>query len=480
VTLQPPAGAAARWPAEIAPRGPRRAPAPAVRRSRSAPHARALPSGVPVDWIAVSLVGLGLVLLGTVPSTLLTHLKIHYVSTGGAFYEKFHPSTWVFILALGVILLRDGRPAHELDRIIARAPLVLPYAFAILLVVVQSIVLHRPVTSAVDTFVVPLLAFCILCGLSPAQRTPLVWTIHLLILLNVLLGYFEYFSGHRLIPLPVAPAGAENPALLAEWRSTALLGHPLSASALVGAYTLALLFRPSLVPAAALRIPLTFLCLGSLFCFGGRTALVMVLLGAGTLAAVTGIRAFRGLRVPLGWVIVATCVAFLLLAGIFALIAAGFLDKMLLRFSSDNGSALARLTSLQLLASLDWNEVLLGAEPARVDSLQLLLGIRVGIEDFWIACIAQYGLICTVLLTIGLGGFLAEVLRRCHPAARAHVLFLIVIAAASVSFSVKNVTLTQHVCMMLLLLARDRTAAVRPARAAVARAARLAARPADA
>jgi hypothetical protein len=105
----------------------------------------------------------------------------------------------------------------------------------------------------------------------------------------------------------------------------------------------------------------------------------------------------------------------------------------------------------------------------------LLLGIRVGIEDFWIACIAQYGLIATGLLTIGLGGFLAEVLRRCHPAARAHVLFLVVIAAASVSFSAKNITLTQHVCMMLLLLARDRVAVAQPARPKPARAPRFAA-----
>jgi hypothetical protein len=65
-------------------------------------------------------------------------------------------------------------------------------------------------------------------------------------------------------------------------------------------------------------------------------------------------------------------------------------------------------------------------------------------------------------------------MRRCHPAARVHVLFLIVIAAASVSFSAKNVTLTQHVCMMLLLLARDRTAAAHPTRAKLGHSTRLA------
>jgi hypothetical protein len=460
----------ARRPGPVAPRA-----AAAVRaRLPETPRVRALPSGVSIDWIIVALAGLALVLLCTMPSTLLTRLKIHYVSSGGAFYEKFHPSTYVFILAFGLTLLRDSAPVRDLDRMISRAPLVLPYACAIVLVAGQSILLGRPVTSAVDTFLVPLLAFWVMRGLAPAQRTPLVWTLHVLIVVNVLIGYFEYLTGHRLIPLPIGPVGSENPALVAEWRSTALLGHPLSASALVGAYTLALVFRPSLVPTAALRIPLTLLCLGSLFCFGGRTALVLVMLGIGLLAALTGLRVIRGVRLPLALVIAGTCGAFLVAAGVFVLFEVGFLDKMLLRFASDNGSAAARLTSIQLLASLDWNEVLFGAVPARVDSLQLLLGIRVGIEDFWIACIAQYGLILTVLLTIGLGCFLAEVLRRCHPAARMHVLFLIVIAAASVSFSVKNITLTQHVCMMLLLLSRDLVPIARPARPGAGRAARIA------
>jgi hypothetical protein len=477
VTLRPQVlPTAARRSGPIAPRDARRAAAILSPPPWETSRPQALPAGVPIDWIVISLACLALVLMHTVPSTLLTHLKFHYVTSGGAFYEKFHPSTYVFVLALCLTLLRDGAPVRELDRMITQAPLVLPYAFSIALLMVQSVILGRPVTSAVDTFLVPVLAFNIFGSLSPPQRTPLVWSIHLLMLVNVLLGYFEYLSGHRLVPLAVGPAGAENPALLAEWRSTALLGHPLSASALVGAYTLALTFRPSLFPSAAVRVPLILLCLGSLFTFGGRTALVLVLLGIGLLTTVTGIRLMRGMRVPLRLVIAGTCGAFLLAAGVFALFEVGFLDKMLMRFSSDNGSALARLTSLQLVASLNWNEVLFGTDPARVDSLQLLLGIRVGIEDFWIACIAQYGLIPTVVLTVGLGCFLAEVLRRCRPAARAHVMFLVVIAAASVSFSVKNVTLTQHVGMMILLLSRERISAAHPAQPGVGRTARFAPR----
>jgi len=87
--------------------------------------------------------------------------------------------------------------------------------------------------------------------LTPSQRRPLVWAVHLTIILNVVLGYYEYFSGHRLIPLTLGDV-----VVLGEWRSSALLGHPLTASGLVAAYILALVLRPALCPPVALRLPL--------------------------------------------------------------------------------------------------------------------------------------------------------------------------------------------------------------------------------
>jgi hypothetical protein len=437
-----------------------------ARWSRRTSRPRPIPSAVPVDWITISLTGLAVVLMNTIPPTLLTHLKIHYVTTGGGVYEKFHPGTYAFILAFFLTLFRDGAPVRELDRMISDAKLILLYVFSIIVLLIQSIVLGRPVTGAVDTFVLPIIAFFVIGSLSPGQKKPLVWTIHLLMLVNIALGYFEFLSGHRLIPITVGDV-----VLTDEWRSTALLGHPLTASGLVGTYTLALILRPSLCPSLVLRVPLILLCLGSLFVFGGRTALVLVLLGIALLAAWTGIGFVRGARIRLPLVIAGICAAFLVAAGVFALFDIGFLDKMLLRFSADKGSALARVASIHLLLSLDTRELLLGADPARIDALQSFLGIQVGIEDFWIACIAQYGLIATVLLTLGLACYFTEVIWRSHPAARAIAVFLIVIAASSVSFSSKGVKLTQHLTLILLLLSRDRVTRAAPARPSFATAA---------
>ncbi len=439
------------WPAPARP--PVRVPG--LPHATRRPHAFA--PGVPIDLIVILLACLALVLMNAIPTTLLTLLKIHYVSTGGAVYEKFHPATYVFVLAFCVLLLRDRGPVAELDRMISQAPLMLPYAFSIMLVLIQSIVLGRPVTSAIDTFVLPILACLVVWSLSVSQRRPLVWALHILMIVNIVLGYFEYLSGHRIVPLAVG-----DQILTDEWRSTALFGHPLRAAGLVGAYTLALMLRPSLCRSLVLRVPLILLCIGSLFVFGGRTALVMVLASVTLVGAWAGFRLLRGAPTRLPIVLAGICGTFAVAAVALTLYDVGFLDKMMLRFTADNGSAYARIEALNLLTSLDARDLIFGSEAPHINSLQALYGIRVGIEDFWIACIAQYGLIATVLLTIGLGCFFAAILRRSHRAAAALMVFLIIIAASSVSFSAKSVMLAQYVLIMLLLLGNDQVA--RPAR----------------
>ncbi len=68
---------------------------------------------------------------------------------------------------------------------------------------------------------------------------------------------------------------------------------------------------------------------------------------------------------------------------------------MMLRFSSDKGSTFARYATLDLLSHFDWHELVLGPNPVRANALQNQFGLKYGIEDFWISCIVQYGIIVT-------------------------------------------------------------------------------------
>lgn len=420
------------------------------------PHARTREPAIAgwfVDRMIILLLLLAVIATFMLSSAMLTNWKIHYVTAGGSFYEKLHPATYLTFLAFGLLLLRNADPVGEIDRMFSGSKLILVYLGCWSLLLVQMFVLARPFTVIIDTFLLPVVLCLAIWQLTPTQRKPLIWATHLTILLNVCLGYYEYFSGHRLIPLTLGDV-----LVVGEWRSSALLGHPLTASGLVGGYVLALVLRPALCPIAMLRVALIAFCLGSLMAFGGRTALVTVLLVLGFVAANGAWLIARGRRVSLPAVIAALCLIFIAAAGIFAAFDLGIFDKMLLRFSSDKGSALARFATFDLLSHFDWQELVLGPNPTRVNALQAQLGLNYGIENFWISCVVQFGLIHTILLTIGLICLFVEILKRASPAAWAIVLLILVIAASSVSFSSKNIQLAQFIILITLLLPRETTA----------------------
>src|SRR3978361_688306 len=138
---------------------------------------------------------------------------------------------------------------------------------------------------------------------------------------------------------------------------------------------------------------------------------------------------------------------------------------MRLRFSSDKGSTLARYATFSLLSHFDWQELVLGPDPVRVNAMQSQLGLNYGIENFWGSCVVQFGIIHTILLTTGLVCFFVELLRRSNRAVWAVVLLIVVIAASSVSFSSKNIQLAQFVILMAGLLPREQRHVAAPSQA---------------
>ena len=419
------------------------------------PHGRPATSALTVELGVLIFTALAVLTALTISPSLLTHWKIQYVTAGGGFYEKLHPATYFVVLALGMALLRNANPVHELVRIFATSKAILLYVLCWLFLLAQTIQLQRPFTGIVDTFLLPLLIVLAIWQTPAWGRKSLVILLHLLIVLNIAIGYYEYFAGHRIIPLTLG-----NVIVLGEWRSAALLGHPLTASGLVAGYVLALILRPQVCPQPMLRLPLIFLSLGSLMVFGGRTALVTTLVLIGLSVAFGLFRLMRGGRIPVLALIAGIGVLFAGAAAIFALLDLGVFDKMLLRFSSDKGSAMARVAMLDLLSHLDWNEILFAPTVSRANALQSALGLDYGIENFWIACIVQFGLVQTVLMTLALGAFFAMLLRRSSGAAYALLVLIAIIAASSVSFSSKNIQLAQFVILITLLLPRGRPSTV--------------------
>lgn len=436
------------------------AAAPPAGTHRHAGRSRAARPGVALLELAIlSCTALAIMTTLTISSAMLTHWKIQYVTAGGNFYEKLHPATYFAVLALGLILLRTGNPVREVMRIVVGSPTTLFYLICWLMLLAQTILLQRPFTAVVDTFLLPLLLALVIWETSASGKRLLAWLVHGLILLNVLIGYYEFVAGQRIIPLTLG-----NILVVGEWRSAALLGHPLTASGLIAGYILALLLKPSLCPQPIVRLPLIAFCLGSLMAFGGRTALVTTLLVFALSASVMLLRMLRGERFPLIGLVVAIAVIFVGIATVFAMLNLGLFDKMLLRFSSDKGSALARVATINLLSHFDWNEIIFGPSVARANALQSQLGLDYGIENFWVSCIVQFGLIHTTLITTALVAFFIKIYATSDRAVVALILLITVIAASSVSFSSKNIQLAQFVLLITILLPRDRAPSVRTVR----------------
>jgi hypothetical protein len=415
------------------------------------PQRRPLPDVAQLITLAViGLLTIAMVAIFTLSGSVLTNLKIHYLTAGGNFLEKLHPTTYLTFMATLLLVMRGGDPIGEINRAFSEAKLLLIHLFCWFCLLIQMFVLDRPFTVIIDTFLLPVLLCLLIWRLTPQQRRPLIWALHAAMLLNIMIGYYEFASGHRIVPLTLGSI-----VVMGEWRSAALLGHPLTASGIVAAYIMALVLRPAVCPPLLIRIPLIVLALGSLMAFGGRTALMTVLAVLAMTGLTEAFNLIRGKRIPLLVAVGAICLIFAAVGLVFAAYSLGIFDKMLLRFSSDKGSALARVATFDMLSHFQWGELVLGPSPVRVNALQSQLGLNYGIENFWVSCIVQFGLVHTILITLGLTCFTIELMRRSSHAAWAVLLLILMIAASSVSFSSKNIQLAQLVLLIALLLPRD-------------------------
>ena len=402
-----------------------------------------------VERMAMVFAALAVLAIFTISPELLALLKVHYITSGGHFFEKIHPATYLCVVAFLLLLLRRGDPVGELDRMVSGSKPLLVFFFACAMLMFQCVALKRPFTGVIDTFVLPSLLALTLWNLPRRRRRLPTAVLHVAIWINIALAFYEYVSGHRLIPMTLG-----NLYVVGDWRSTALLGHPLSAAAVIAMYIMGLAlplqgrrWGPWLFAAIAVAA-------SSLMVFGGRMALVAVVIVFAGLGLTQVGRLICGARVRLPAVIAAICGLMVLAAATLVILNSGVFDKMVERFSSDNGSAHARIATLHFLSAFDWRQLLLGASPRYASAMQTMAGLDYGVENFWIASTVQYGAIQTALITVGLVCFFAEVMRRSAPAALVPMLFIVVIAAGSVSFSSKTISLAAYVTLIVLLLPR--------------------------
>jgi hypothetical protein len=394
----------------------------------------------------------GIVLFFTMSSMLLFTFGLRYEAPGGSALEKIHPGTLLVLAGFLLKALALGNPLRMAPLILARRPELVVYLATWALLMAQAILVQKiPFTPLIDTFLLPFLAFPAIATLEPASRRLAERLLHGLLAANALLGLAEFLSGWRLTPYYAGTVLIE-----ADWRSTALLGHPLANAMMTGVYAVVLARGGgSLAPLA--RLMLIGLQVLAMAAFGGRAALVMMLLIL-AMVLLGGLR--RGLggarfdaRAPIA------AFALLPLAGlaVYGLIESGFLDRLLERFVSDQGSAGARIAIFSLFAPFPLRDILLGPDPGLLETLRNIEGLEFGIESFPIGMVLSYGLLVSAIFFVGLAAFCVALLRETRAGTLTVLVFFFIVAATSVSLSAKTVQLAQLTIVVLILLPRRRT-----------------------
>lgn len=398
------------------------------------------------------VIGLGLalvaVLLLTISPLALLNLGLNYDESGGNIYEKIHPGTFAAIAVLLFAALFQRNPLSGLLTALDAYPGTALFLALIAVLIAHAIqVVGLPFTSFFDTFLAPVLVFFLFKDMREGRAVRFVWLIHTLMIVNALVGIFEFATGLRVTPLVASGLVIED-----DWRSTALLGHPLANASLTGAYILALALG------AARGLPRPFVIGGfvisaaGMVVFGGRASTVILLVMLMALASVRGISVLQGHTFSKRGVLAALVAIPIIALAVVTLAETGFFDQFIERFLDDNGSADTRVEMFELFRHLSWYELLFAPDATQLTTLKRIYGLDFGIESFWVSFVLNYGLIPGLAFFAGLFLFCRDVVRSIRPGGAWVLVFFFAVASTSVSLSAKTPLFAVLILLLVVLM----------------------------
>ncbi|MDX2308191.1 MAG: VpsF family polysaccharide biosynthesis protein [Hyphomicrobium sp.] len=397
------------------------------------------------------------VLYLSVSSFMLTMMGWQYAASGGSALEKMHPGTLVAAVLLVMSAVARGNPLLAVLETLAAHPLVPLYLLTVAFLISHALfIAGLPFSVFIDTFVAPALMLFLFRDIDNRRGRWLAWTVHAIFFANSLVGIWEYASGERLTPLVV-----QGEELIDEWRSSALMGHPLENAMLTGTYMVLLLCGGGRDLPVWLK-PIVFLTAAAgMVVFGGRAASALVVLFILWHIGRRAYAVFRGETFDVRLVLFAIIGLPALTLLIYMLGEVGFFERFIERLQDDKGSASTRIEMFELFKHFSWPDLIFGPKPSYVGSLMRYYGLDYGIESFWVSMIIWHGILAAGTFFLGLFCFLYELTRTARGSTPV-ILYFFAVASASLSLSAKTHGLAVIIMIMLILLRESR------ARAAVA------------
>ena len=400
----------------------------------------------PLDRVADALTLLMVALLFGVSAMTLSALGIAYDQAGGSFLQKFHPATYVACLALAARFFGRASPFAWLAEQTERFPGATYFVTTWIAMIVFAVLVQKtPISPLIDSFLCSL-AFLILYADSDERtRATLRIALHAFLFVNACIGMIEFVTHWRLTPYVTG-----GKTILHDYRSTALLGHPLVNAGVSAAYILMLLYGADRAVGWPLRLALVGVQLAASVTFGGRTAIVLcIVLGAPALFR-PALDILSGRRFDMRVAVGAALATPVLIGAIVLLAERGTFDGLIERFSDDKGSADARLLIFQLFDYFSFDELLFGPDQQRLATIQNTLGIEYGIESSWFGLLFGYGAFMTVFFLVAFVALLWEFWRRARPGAWALFVYILVQLSSAAGISVKSLVFDQFIVLLLV------------------------------
>ena len=390
--------------------------------------------------------------LFSVSSGVLWNLGINYNGVTGAIASKIHPATYLAFATLGLLMLARRNPASFFVALVTKHPGTLAFLLATLLVG-GIIVLdgRKGIATIFDTYLLAIIVALIAAEMETRDFTRAEKLIHVLLAANALLGLAEYALNTRVFPFRFDGAALEW-----DYRSNALLGHPLENAQITGLYIMVLLAGGGASMPKSLRPAAILLQLAALVPFGGRTALLLTVAMAALWMVPRVLQVLRGARLSLPVFAAIAVLAPLLTLGVGLIAAGGFFDVITDRFDDDGGSAKARVEMFAIFDHLSAHDIFIGASSDVIDSLRTSRGLEQGIENPVVRLLLYQGVVFTTFLIAGFTLFLIEIARRLRPGYGMAMIFFLVIISSYESIANKTVGLAQFVVLLLVMFPRPR------------------------
>jgi hypothetical protein len=396
--------------------------------------------------LAIYLLWLSIAMIFMISPMVLFKWGFSYEKIGGNIFEKFHPGSFVAILALIFKFISFGSWRYIGKIFLNNMGVVVFIATTILLVLYAAFVQKISFTPIIETFSLSIIAFLFLNNASQKIFSQYAKFLHVFFAINALLALYEYVTGDRLTPYVAGTLEVDD-----DWRSTAFLGHPLGNALTTGVYILLLAAKGGAGLRQFPRAVMLLLQIGAMIAFGARASLVTIIFLLSLIMFKNTADVLAGkIRVSLPFMaVIALCIPIIGI-GLFSLNEIGFFDRLIERFVEDKGSANTRIAMLQLFNYISFQDVLWGPDPDLMTTLKGIEGVETGIESIWVAFTLTYGLIMSIIFFIGLFAFCLNVVRRTQTYSLYVFFYFFLVASTSISLAAKTSSFGMLIIMLFV------------------------------